>query len=244
MAIYATDNVPAVSFKTLSGVIGEPALNVTIDRNTVVIIERSQFAQLQGTRQRANFVRDAFHHAAITQERIGVVIHDIVTRTVKLRGQSTFSNCHTHRIRDALTQWASGGFYAWGIAVFWVTWSFRMQLTEVFQLGDWQVIASEVQQAINQHRAMAVRKHKAVTIGPIWIGRVVIHVIAPQDFRDISHTHRGTWMTRIGFLHSVHTECTDRIGKLFTRGHVLLQVGFKETGFGVFSQTTYENSNP
>ncbi len=51
MAVYAAHDMPAVRFKALSGVISEPAINVTIDGNTVVIIEGNQFAQLQRTRQ-------------------------------------------------------------------------------------------------------------------------------------------------------------------------------------------------
>jgi hypothetical protein len=51
VTINATHNVPAVGFETFSGVISEPAFNVTVDGDTVVVIERNQFAQLQGTCQ-------------------------------------------------------------------------------------------------------------------------------------------------------------------------------------------------
>ncbi|ATO34826.1 hypothetical protein DDI_3658 [Dickeya dianthicola RNS04.9] len=32
-------------------------------------------------------------------------------------------------------------------------------------------------------------------------------------------------MTRFGLLHAIHTQRTDSIGKFFTRGHALLQIG-------------------
>ena len=156
MAINATHNVPAVGFETCSGVVSEPALNVTVDGDTVVVIERNQFTQLQGTCQGAHFVRNAFHHAAIAHERIGEVVNDVVTRTVELRRQGLLSNRHTHSVCNTLTQRAGGGFYASGVAHFRVTWSFGVQLTEVFQLFDRQIVAGEVQQAIDQHRAVAV----------------------------------------------------------------------------------------
>ncbi len=87
MTVDVANNVPAVGFETHCGIVGEPAFNVTIDRNTVVIVERNQFTQLQRTRQRANFVGDAFHHAAVAHEGVGVVVDNVVTRTVKLRRQ-------------------------------------------------------------------------------------------------------------------------------------------------------------
>lgn len=87
MTVDVANNVPAVSFETHCGVVGEPAFNVTINRDTVVIVERNQFTQLQRTRQRANFVGDAFHHAAVAHEGVGVVVDNVVARTVKLRRQ-------------------------------------------------------------------------------------------------------------------------------------------------------------
>ncbi len=43
MTVDVANNVPAVSFETHCGVVGEPAFNVTINRDTVVIVERNQF---------------------------------------------------------------------------------------------------------------------------------------------------------------------------------------------------------
>ncbi len=151
MTINTTHNVPAVGFETCRSVISEPAFNMTVDGDTVVVIERHQFAQLQGTCQGAHFMRNAFHHAAVAHERVGEVVNDVVARTVELCSQGLLSNRHTHRVRNALTQWASRGFNTRGVTHFRVTWSFGMQLTEVFQLFDWQIVASEVQQAIDQH---------------------------------------------------------------------------------------------
>ncbi|MNI76978.1 hypothetical protein D3C73_1332420 [compost metagenome] len=151
MAINATHHVPAVSFETLRGVISEPAFNVTIDRNTVVIVERNQFAQLQRTSQRTYLVRDTFHHAAVAHEGVGEVVNNVVTWTVKLRRQRFFSDSHTHRVSDALTQRTGSRFHTRGITHFRVTRRFGVQLTEVLQLRHRQVVAGEVQQTINQH---------------------------------------------------------------------------------------------
>ena len=216
VAINAAHNVPAVGFETCGGVVSEPAFNVTVDGDAVVVVERNQFTQLQGACQGAHFVRNAFHHAAVAQERIGEVVNDVVARTVELCRQGLLSNRHTHGIRNALTQRTGSGFNASGVAHFRVTWSFGVQLTEIFQLFDWQIVASEVQQAVDQHRAMAVRQHETVAVCPCRVLRVVVKEITPQDFGDVSHAHRGARVAGFGFLYCVHAQRTNSISKLFT----------------------------
>ncbi len=124
VAVYAAHHVPAVGFKALRGIVGEPAVDMTVDRDAVVVIEGDQFAQLQGAGKRADFVRDAFHHAAVAHKHIGVVIDDIVAWTVELRRQRALGDGEADRVGDALAQRAGSGFHAWGVAVFRVTWSF------------------------------------------------------------------------------------------------------------------------
>ncbi len=151
MAVNAAYHVPAVGFKAFGGIVGKPAFHVTVDGDTVVVIERYQLAELQGTGQGAHLVGDAFHHAAIAHKRVGEVVDNVVTRAVELRRQRFFGDSHAHGVSDALAQRTGGGFHASGVAHFRVARGFRVQLTEVFQLVNRQVIAGEVQQAVNQH---------------------------------------------------------------------------------------------
>ncbi|CAI1167777.1 Uncharacterised protein [Serratia liquefaciens] len=239
VAVHVTHHVPAVGFKALGGVVGEPAFHVTVDGDAVVIVERGQFAELEGTGQGTDFVRDAFHHAAVAHKGVGVVVDHVMARAVELRGQGAFGNGEADGVGDALAQWAGGGFHAWGVAVFRVARGFGVQLAEVFQLAHRQVVAGEVQQAVNQHGAMAVREDEAVTVSPVRVGRVVVQVVTPQDFGDVRHAHRCTRVAGICFLYGVHAECADGVGKLFTRGHVLLQVGLKNQSSFLFSQTPH-----
>ncbi|SWX47793.1 Uncharacterised protein [Klebsiella pneumoniae] len=156
VTVHAAHHVPAVGFKAFGGVVGEPAFNVAVDGDAVVIIERHQFTQFQGTGQGAHFVRNAFHHTAVAHEGVGVVVDDIVSRTVELRRQGFLGDSHPDRVSDTLAQRTGGGFHACGVADFRVTRGFGVQLAEVFQLFNRQIVASEVQQAVNQHRTMAI----------------------------------------------------------------------------------------
>ena len=44
-------------------------------------------------------------------------------------------------------------------------------------------------------------------------------MITPQNFGDIRHTHWGTRVATVGFLHSIHAEGANGIGSLTTAGH-------------------------
>jgi len=46
--------------------------------------------------------------------------------------------------------------------------------------------------------------------------RVVIQEITPQDFGNVSHTHRGARVTGFGLLYCIHPQRTNSISKLFT----------------------------
>ena len=51
MTINRWYDVPTVSFEAAGCVIGEPSLDLTIDGNTVIVINRNQFAQAEGAGQ-------------------------------------------------------------------------------------------------------------------------------------------------------------------------------------------------
>ncbi len=162
---------------------------------------------------------NTFHQAAITQECIGIVIDDLVVFAVKLRCQRFLSNRKTYRVSDALTQRASSGFNTRRIAIFRVTCSFRMQLTEIFDVIDRKIVTGQVEQAVNQHGAVTIRQDETVAIHPVRVGWIMYHEIIPQYFGDICHTHWRTRVARFSLLYSIHAQCTDCIRQFSTRGH-------------------------
>jgi hypothetical protein len=62
--------------------------------------------------RRTGLVRDAFHHAAVAEEDVGEVVHDIVARPVELGGQQALGERHADGVGDALAEGAGGGLDA------------------------------------------------------------------------------------------------------------------------------------
>ena len=87
MAVDVGQHMPAVAVETFRRIVGEPAFDATIDRNTVVVVERDELAQSERCCERARLVRDALHHAAVAEEHVRVVIDDVEAFAVEFRGE-------------------------------------------------------------------------------------------------------------------------------------------------------------
>ncbi len=108
-------------------------------------------------------------------------------------------------------------FHAGGDAVFGMARRSRMQLSEPLQLLHRQVITRQMQQRVQQHRAVPVRDHEPIAIEPLRIGRVVAQMTLPQHLGNLGHAHRHAGMTGVCFLHGVHRQRPKHVDALLTR---------------------------
>ena len=181
VAVNRANHVPAAGGEAQSGVVDEPRSNLAVNGDAVVVVQGDQLVQLPRACQGDGFVADAFHHATVAHENVGVVVNDVqvfaVISFVEFFGEQLLSQCKTDRVGDALAEWAGGGFYAWGHAHFRVASGFAVQLAEVFQLGHRQFVAGQVQHGVIQHRRVAVGEDETVAVGPMRVARVVFQVV-------------------------------------------------------------------
>jgi len=213
------DHVPAVGAETGRRIVGEPALDVAVDGNAVVVIEDDQLAELPGSGKGACFVADAFHQAAVANERVGVVVDDGETVAVEFGGQQLFGERQADGVGQALAERSGTGFDARGIADFRVARGHAVQLPETLELLDRQGIAGEMQQAVQQHRAVAVGEHEAVAVRPVRIDWVVFQVPGPQGHGDLGHAQGHAGMSGTGRLHGIHGQSPDGVGAGVEVGH-------------------------
>ena len=211
------DHVPAIGIKTLRGIVTEPAIYFAVNGNTVIVIERDEFGQPQCASQRASLMTDAFHQAAVAQKHIGVMVNDRVPGLIKFSRQQRLCQGHANCIGDALTQRTGGRLDTGRDIDFRMTRGFRMQLPEIFNFVHRQRIARQMQERIQQHGAMPVGDHKAVTIDPFGISRIVAQVPCPKRHSDLCHAHRHTGMAGICLLYGVHCQRTDCVGHFAAR---------------------------
>ena len=73
------------------------------------------------------------------------------------------------------------------------------------------VVAGQVEQGVEQHRAVPGGEHEAVAVRPVRIGRVVLQVARPQHVRHGRCAHRQAGMAGVRSLHRVGREEADRV---------------------------------
>ena len=212
VAVDAGDHIPAIGLETAHGVVAKPGINRSVNRDRIVVIENNQLGQPPDTGERTGFMRNAFHQAAVTHEGPGEVIDDIEAVPVELRCQRQFGKRHADRIGQPLPERAGGGLDPRGHTDLRVTRRFRVKLSKRPQLVDRQVVAGQMQQCIEQHRAMAIGEYEAITIEPARLRRIVFEVTAPERDRDIGHPHRHPGMPGIRLLDRIHGKRPDGAG--------------------------------
>ena len=217
VAVDGADHVPAVGLEALRRVVAEPAGDVAVDRDTVVVVEHDQLAKTERPGERAGLVRHALHQAAVADEHERAVIDDRVALAVEARGQELLGERHADRVGEALAERARRGLDAGREPHLGVSRRLRVQLAEALQFADRQVVAGQVQQCVEQHRAVAVRQHEAVAVRPRRIARVVAQVPAPHDLGDFRHAERHAGVSGLGRLDGIGGEHAERVRELGRR---------------------------
>src|SRR5690606_5324972 len=86
MTVDVADHAPAVGLEARRRVVGEPAFDLAVDRDAVVVPERDQLAQAPGPGDRGGLVRDALHQATVAHEYPGAMVDHVEARAVVALG--------------------------------------------------------------------------------------------------------------------------------------------------------------
>ena len=206
VSIHVAHDVPAVGGKTRRRVVAEPLRDVAVDRDAVVVVQHRELVELQGAGKRRRLVRDAFHQAAVSGKHVSAVIHDRVAGPVEFTREQRLGERHADRVGQSLPEWSRGRFDAGCDAHLRMPRRLAVQLPEAPEFVDRQVVAGEMQQSVQQHRAMPVRQHEAVAIGPRRIARIVFQMAVPQRDGNLGHAERHARMTRFSGFDRIDRE--------------------------------------
>src|SRR3546814_2406982 len=90
-------------------------------------------------------------------------------------------------------------------------------LPEALDLVERQVVAGDVQQAVQQRRTVAGGEHEAVAVGPQRIGGVVLQESLPQHVGHRRRAERQAGMAAVGLLHHVDGKEAKRVDAALVR---------------------------
>ena len=136
-------------------------------RHMVVIEEVDQFAEFQLPGERRRLGRHALHQISVAYQPVSEMINDLEVRPVVTGREMGFGDRHADAIAESLSERARGGFHTRCQAALGMTGRNAAPLAELFDLVKRQIVAGEVQQAVQQRRAVAGRQDETVPIEPL-----------------------------------------------------------------------------
>ncbi len=156
---------------------------------------------------------DAFHQVAIADQGVGHVVNERVVVAVEARRQPALGDGHADSVGQPLPQRPGGSLDAGRQVQLRVAGRQAAPLAEVHQVFQRQVVAGQVQQAIEQHGAVPGRQQEAVAVEPPRIAGVELHELRPQNDGGVGHAHRQTGVAALGLLHRIHRQAADDVGR-------------------------------
>ncbi len=165
--------------------------------------------------ERDRLVADAFHEAAVAGEDVGVMIDDAIAQA---RVEQALGERHADRVGEALAQRARGRLDAGRMPILRMARGLGAELAEVRELLHRHArIARQMQDRVEQHRAMAGREYETVAVGPAGLGRIELEKAREQHGRHIGHAHGHAGMAGLGLLHRVHGQRADGVRHVLVR---------------------------
>ena len=160
--------------------------------------------------QRNRLVAKALHQAAVARDHIGEVIDAVVAEA---RVHQPFGQRHADCRGDALPERPGGRLDTGGVAILGMSRRLRSPLPEGPEfVRRHALVARQVQQRIQQHRAMTGGQHETIAIRPRRVGRIEFEKPGKQNGSDVGHAHRHARMTRLRLLDGVDRQEADGVG--------------------------------
>ena len=198
------EHLPAVGLVALRDVLdGEAERRRSVERDVVLVVQVDELREPDLPREGSGLGSDALHEVAVGDQRVGVVVHDLVSGAVEAERERPLRERHADRVGRPLPQGARRGLHPRRVVELRMPRRLAPPLPEVLQVVHGQVVARQVQQRVEQHRAVPRREHEAVAVGPRRVARVVPQMAAPQDVGHRRGAHGQAGMTGVRVLDRV-----------------------------------------
>ena len=162
-------------------------------------------------------MRNTLHHVSIAGDEIDVMVDDLLL-SVEHRAHVRFGHSHADGVAYSLTERAGRGLHAGCVAVLGVAGCPAFPLPELLQVIEREIVAGEIEHAVQQHRCVSRRQHESIAVQPIRVGRIVAKVLGPEHVCEWRERHWCAGMAGVRFLNGVHRENSDRVdAKVFQR---------------------------
>ncbi len=211
VAVHDGD-VPADRLVDLRRVFALGELGHGVERDVVGIVNQDEVVEGVVRRERDRLTRHAFLEAAVARECDDVVVENRVVRRVVFRRGHLAAEREADGVADALAERAGGAFDARGFMKLRMPRRDAVKLAEIRDLLDGQIVAREVEPAIEEHGAVARREDEAVAVEPARVRRVALERLAEEHRAHFRRAERQAEVAGVAFVHGVHGETAGLVG--------------------------------
>ncbi len=207
VSVLHPEHLPPVSLVAPLHVFGrEGQRRGTVEGDLVRIVKIDELTQTQVSGERGRFRRDSLHEVSVRDQRIRAVIDDGETALVEPSRERPLGDRHSNGVRRTLAERAGGRLDSRGQSKFGMTWRAASPLAEGFQVVHRQVVAREVKERVEKHRAMPGREHEAVAIGEARVPGIVPQVVLPENVGHGGRPERKPGVAGVRLLHRVNRQ--------------------------------------
>ena len=192
VAVRDGGRVPAVSLETLGHVFGESERSVAFDGDVVIVVEIDEFAEFEMTGERGGFTGDAFHQVAVGDDAVDVMVEHGEAFAVKPGREMRAAHRHADAVGEPLAERPRCDLDAGREHVLRVAGSLRLPLAEALQFFEREVIARQVEERVDEHRAVPGGEQEAVAVRLLGVARGVAHDARPEDIGHRRGSERQT----------------------------------------------------
>jgi len=153
--IIQLEDVPAIGSESGRNVFGECEVGVTLDGDAVVVPDPHQFAQAKVAGERRRLRCDSLHEVTVRTQHPGSMIHNLMVSSIELGRHMGFGDGHTHRRTAAGSQGPGGDLHPGRVIPLRVPGGSRAPLPEILDFVEAEIVAGEVEHAVQQRRGMA-----------------------------------------------------------------------------------------
>src|SRR5204862_5967796 len=118
---------------------------------------------------------------------------------------------HADRVAETLAERSGRGFDSRRMTALGMAGRLAAPLAEPLYIIQWKIVPGEMQQAVEEHRAVTGRQHESIAIEPAGMTRMVFEESRPQHVCHRRRAKRHAWMPAVSFLNGIYREEADRV---------------------------------
>ena len=176
-----------------------------VEGDVVLVVEPHEPPEAELPGERSRLARHPLHQVAVGNQRKHPVVHE----PRELRPERPFGDGHAHRVPGPLPERPGRRFDARGREGLGMPRGAALPLPEVADVVEAHRIAREMQQGVEQHRAVARRKDEAVPVRPMRIGGTGREMAAPEHPGHGGRAHGQARVAGVRLLDRIDAEPPD-----------------------------------